>query len=263
MLVGQIDLPMAEASQRGEPTIMLEPDHPERDRLERVMRVLRQSSETLFDNAPIMMHSADRDFRLVDVNRRWLQTLRYRKDEVLGRQPFEFLTQESRPRHVGDVVPLFLSAGMVRSVGVRLVRKDNQVLDMVLDVDAVTGTAVGRFTYAALYDGHDQRQWTEASTLMQVLRALTRVESILASILSEPGFVGPEESGRPLQEQFSVPRHGLAEVLELAPGIRAGIRTLILLHQERLHDNINYYNELALVLDTVENAFTTLTDITA
>ena len=54
-----------------------------------------------------MMHAVDRDFQIVKVNRRWLQTLGYEKDEVLGWRVTDFLTEESGMRVVKDVLPLF------------------------------------------------------------------------------------------------------------------------------------------------------------
>ncbi len=58
--------------------------------------------DTLFDHASVMMHAVDKDHRIVKVNRRWLETLGYEKEEVLGREPTDFLTEESRARAVSS-----------------------------------------------------------------------------------------------------------------------------------------------------------------
>ena len=45
----------------------------------------------IFESAPVMMHSIDRDGRIVAVNREWLKRLGYERDEVLGRKSIDFL----------------------------------------------------------------------------------------------------------------------------------------------------------------------------
>ena len=42
--------------------------------------------DILFDSARVMMHAVDKDFQIVKVNRRWLETLGYKKNKVLGRK---------------------------------------------------------------------------------------------------------------------------------------------------------------------------------
>ena len=58
-----------------------------------------------------MMHAVDKDFQIVKVNRRWLETLGYKKNKVLGRKVTDLLTEESSIRAVKDVLPLFQQAG--------------------------------------------------------------------------------------------------------------------------------------------------------
>ena len=51
----------------------------------RALRTISKHIDYVFNRAPVMMHSVDREGRLAKVNRRWLRTLGYRRDEVLGR----------------------------------------------------------------------------------------------------------------------------------------------------------------------------------
>ena len=67
----------------------------------------QDSFDTLFENAPVMLHSIDEGGKLLKVNRSWTETLGYEKDEVLGHKSTEFLADESRQRATKDTLPLF------------------------------------------------------------------------------------------------------------------------------------------------------------
>ena len=98
--------------------------------IQKALRVVKQSIDILFDRAPVMIHSIDRGGRLVKVNRRWLETLGYERDEVLGRKSIEFLTEESRAWALKDTLPLFWHIGSARSIAYRYLKKDGRVLDV-------------------------------------------------------------------------------------------------------------------------------------
>ena len=76
-----------------------------------------QYFDVVFDCAPVMLHSIDRDGRIVKVNRRWLQELGYEESEVIGRRSTEFLTDESRTRALSDTLPLFWQTGSAHGLG--------------------------------------------------------------------------------------------------------------------------------------------------
>lgn len=237
---------------------------PERDRVERALRIFSQCSEILFDRAPIMMHSIDREGSLIKVNQRWLHGLKYEESEVLGKMSMDFLTEESHTRFDSDALPLFLQAGTIRSLGCSLVRKDGRVVDVLIDADICPVSLGDVFAYAALRDDADDLiQWRQATTTVRVLQNLAQAQSILGSELSEPGAIDPAESGQTANPGSSVNRSALAEVLDLAPDILASIRTLIELHQEMLHGQINYQQELMLMADAVETSLADLANIAA
>ena len=84
------------------------------ERGEEAPSVAQKAFDILFDRAPVMMHAVDKDFRIVKVNRRWLQTLGYKRDEVLGRKPTDFVSEESRAEAVNVTVPRFWRIGSDR-----------------------------------------------------------------------------------------------------------------------------------------------------
>ena len=133
------------------------------------VRVLERYLEVLVDSSPVMMHVTDEDFRIVDVNERWLRELGYDRADVIGRRSTEFLTEESRARLVANVIPLYMQVGGARSIGVDLVRKDGGVLQRLLDADGGRGGGDSVYRYVAIYDPHD---WTSAAATMAAIREL-------------------------------------------------------------------------------------------
>ena len=70
----------------------------------------------IYQRTPAMMHSLDARRQITAVSDRWLETLEYTADEVLGRPSLDFFTEESRRR-----------ADEMDSAGVRV---DNELFDL-------------------------------------------------------------------------------------------------------------------------------------
>ena len=67
--------------------------------LKKTELALKSSEEQfrlLYEKAPIGYHSLDPDGCLLTVNQTWLDTLGYKKEEVIGRSFLEFMTEDSR-----------------------------------------------------------------------------------------------------------------------------------------------------------------------
>jgi diguanylate cyclase (GGDEF)-like protein/PAS domain S-box-containing protein len=86
----------------------------------------------LFERSPVMMHSVDRERRLLSVNDAWLATLGYTRAEVLGRDSSEFLTPESRRRALETVVPRFIQEGSLRDVDYQMQTRSGEIIDVQL-----------------------------------------------------------------------------------------------------------------------------------
>ena len=154
------------------------------ERGEEALSVAQKAFDILFDRAPVMMHAVDKDFRIVKVNRRWLQMLGYKRDEVLGRKPTDFVSEESRAEAVNVMVPRFWRIGSDRGLGVQFVKRDGRILDLLLDAEVSPATMGNYYAYAALRDGHDRLQWEQASTTIRTLQELTRWQRKLEGISS-------------------------------------------------------------------------------
>jgi PAS domain S-box-containing protein len=81
------------------------------ERAEQATAALRESEESqraLFRNAPVPMHALDKNWRVIDVNRRWLELFGRDRAEVVGRSIAEFEdggAAAAGPQSWGEIVP--------------------------------------------------------------------------------------------------------------------------------------------------------------
>ena len=81
----------------------------------------------LYENAPLSYQSLNIDGNLIDVNPKWLESLGYEKDEVLGKHFSDFLTSES-----GDLFiqrfPLFIENGETHDAEFEMKKKNGSTI---------------------------------------------------------------------------------------------------------------------------------------
>jgi len=104
-----------------------------------LFRDLKQSEERyrrLYKDTPVMLHSIDRDGRLVSVSNYWLAYLGYGKNEAIGSKLTDFFTEESR-RYAEEVVfPEYFRTGFCKDVPYRIRTKNGEILDVLLSATA-------------------------------------------------------------------------------------------------------------------------------
>ncbi len=86
----------------------------------------------LYDNTPVMMHSIDREGRVRSVNKHWLKVMGYRREEVIGHPTVDFLSERSRQQAIDVELPIFFRSGIARDVPYQMVKKDGDVIDVLL-----------------------------------------------------------------------------------------------------------------------------------
>ena len=107
-------------------------DVTERHRAAQEFRESEARFRTLFEQAPVMMHSLDRQGRLLDVNGVWLETMGYTREEVVGRPATEFQTPESRAHAESVTFPQFLESGQIIDAAHVFVAKGGETVDVLL-----------------------------------------------------------------------------------------------------------------------------------
>lgn len=112
--------------------------------------------QNLYLNTPIMMHSIGRDGRLINVSNHWLEVMGYEWHEVIGRKSIDFLTEESRQEVVEHFTPKFMEKNKSRNVPVQFVKKDGEILDLLVSANAALGKdGVADYTLAVMVDVTD------------------------------------------------------------------------------------------------------------
>ncbi|MCX4175478.1 MULTISPECIES: EAL domain-containing protein [Paraburkholderia] len=107
-------------------------DVSERRRAEQALIESERRYRELYERTPAMLHSIDVQGRLISVSDLWLRTLGYDRVEVLGRPSSDFLTPASREYARQVVLPEFFRTGHCRNVEYEMVRKDGEVIDVLL-----------------------------------------------------------------------------------------------------------------------------------
>ena len=94
---------------------------------------LKQSEERyrkLYNRTPMALQSVNSEARLIDVNDHWLTLFGYGRDQVLGRSPPEFMTDNSARRYRETAWPEMLdSQGQVRTVEYQFLKSSGETFD--------------------------------------------------------------------------------------------------------------------------------------
>ena len=99
-------------------------------------RLREQHSRLLCNSMPAICHSIDRNGRIIAVSDEWLDKFGYRRSEVIGRKSVEFLTPRSRTNAETLALPAFWSTGSARDVSYQIVRKNGEIVDVLLSAIA-------------------------------------------------------------------------------------------------------------------------------
>ena len=104
-------------------------------RLTHMERALRESEERfriLYENTPLGYHSLDREGRIVEVNTAWLETLGYRREDVIGRWFGEFLDSDY-VEQFRDTFRSLKDTGKAYRIEFDMVREDGSTISTAVD----------------------------------------------------------------------------------------------------------------------------------
>lgn len=146
-------------------------DITQRRETERELRNSENRFRRIYDEAPVMMHSIDRDRVLRNVNKKWLQTLGYERDEVLGNTVDLIMTPESRAS-LQEILKEFWSVGEVRDVPYEYVKKDGTVLNVILDSIVWDDPTWGQISLSAIRDVTQRRMLQRQLLQAQKMEAI-------------------------------------------------------------------------------------------
>ena len=149
----------------------------DRDASEAIQRMVDAAVEawdTVFEDAPVMMHRIDSAFRIADVNAMWTKRTGYQPQELVGRTTVDFETEESRCNMIAKVLPEMLKSGSSQGEPRAFLAKDGSVLNVLMDWQACL--SIGGYAHAALYESNNPIQREQASETMRLLLDLDRLQ---------------------------------------------------------------------------------------
>ncbi len=101
-------------------------------------------SDLFYRSIPVMLHAIDARGHIEAVSDLWLERMKYRREEVVGRPSTDFLTEESRALAREVVLPDFFKKGYCYKVPYRFVTSEGEELDVLLSASSER-SADGRF----------------------------------------------------------------------------------------------------------------------
>lgn len=230
--------------------------------LENALASERDRYRSTYAATPAMLHTIDREGRIVNVSDYWLTQMGYSRDEVVGQLASSFLVDEDRERARLKIQPEFWRNGSIEEVPYRFRTKSGAVVDILLS--AVTekdeaGEPV--LAHAMLFDV------TERNALHQALvEEKNRFEAIYRATPAMMHTI--DASGRILQvsdywlkvmgyERHEVIGRKSVEFLDAESRIRAESRNLPELFQTGQNHDVQYrfITKSGQPIDTLLNSF--------
>ncbi len=159
-------------------------DITERKRMEDALRQSEERFRTLYNQTPAMLHSIDREGRLVSVSDYWLERMGYARDEVIGRPLTAFMTEDSRRRAETEHFTAFFETGSCRDLEYQFVRKDGAVLDVLLSATAECDAAGRVVRSLAVVEDVTERKRTEDALRESEARGRAILETTVDGIVT-------------------------------------------------------------------------------
>ncbi len=103
---------------------------------EDALRISENRYRSLYHHTPAMLHSIDRDGKLLSVSDFWLETMGYGRDEVLHRPLADFFASDSRKFVLTTGIPHFFKYGYINGVSYRMLKKNGETMDVMLSAIA-------------------------------------------------------------------------------------------------------------------------------
>ncbi|RJQ45027.1 MAG: PAS domain S-box protein [Nitrospiraceae bacterium] len=110
----------------------------DRQQAEHHLKVSERKYRDLYDNAPDMYHSLNRDRVIIECNETEARMLGYRKEEIIGRPITDFYDEESKRRFEKDFMLLTEEKGL-KNIERTFIRKDGTTFPVIINVFAETG----------------------------------------------------------------------------------------------------------------------------
>ncbi len=106
-----------------------------RKEIEMALEKSLKKYRSIYNKAPVMMHSINERLEIISVSDFWLDKMGYDRNEVIGKSPYEFMVEEPKGVVEANVDKLFKD-GFIRNVEYQYVKKSGEVMDVLLSAVA-------------------------------------------------------------------------------------------------------------------------------
>ncbi|MDD5758037.1 MAG: PAS domain S-box protein [Desulfobulbaceae bacterium] len=107
-----------------------------RKEAERALSASEARFRSLYLHTPALLHSIDSSGKILSISDYWSEILGYSREEVLGKQLTDFMTQESKERAEQTVIPHFFRTGFCKDVSYNFIKKNGEIIDVILSAIA-------------------------------------------------------------------------------------------------------------------------------
>ena len=166
----------------------------------------------LFRKAPVMATSIDETGHYLDVNDAFVERLGYRRDEVIGRPPTDFMTARSAQRVVREYRQALRRIGRLDNKPVSFVAHDGEIVDCNTSAIVEQDVSGAHLSSIALYveTGEEARAdfryrtlYRKMPAMLHTLDADGRVVTVTDHWLNKLGYAREEVIGRPIVDFYS------------------------------------------------------------
>ncbi|HSN52544.1 MAG TPA: sigma 54-interacting transcriptional regulator [Woeseiaceae bacterium] len=166
----------------------------------------------LFRKAPVMATAIDKDGCYLDVNDAVERRLGYAREEMIGRKPLDFVTDETARRIQEEFRPALRRTGKLEKKPVSFVAKSGEVVDCMSDA-IIEYDPEGRFvrTIAMYAEVTDQARaafkyrdlYRSTPAMLHTLDADGHIQTVTDHWLQKLGYTREEVLGRPITDFYS------------------------------------------------------------
>ena len=172
----------------------------------------RNDYRWMFRKSPAMATSIGEDGSYLDVNDAFLDRLGYRREDMVGRRPADFVTEESARRIDKEFLPALRRTGRLENKPIAFIGSDGEVVECMVN-SIVDYDRAGRFVrtiavYAEITDlaradfkYRDLYRLTPA--MLHTVDAEGRVITVTDHWLAKLGYSREEVLGRPITDFFT------------------------------------------------------------
>lgn len=152
----------------------------------RQLAMAEEKYRDLYDNAPDMYHTLDKEGYIIEVNQTLSDALGYSKEELIGRHITEIFTEDSKKEFEKDF-PVLLRKGRLYGLERQVVRKDGGIIEVSLNVSVIydekgepvkTRAIMRDISEKKSMENRLQQEYKTKSTILEISSAMREAKDL-------------------------------------------------------------------------------------